>query len=91
MIVHADKVDHCQWRVWDCEACRFLTHVRWADDIENQYSVMIGFSNNKFVYKTISANVVIITESKIIFINSKQTKQELIEDFTDIFIERIGK
>ena len=88
MKIHADYGDYHLWRVWDCEACKFLSGVKWVDDKENKYCVVVGFSHNKTNYQTINAKILIIPEVKTIYINPKQTKQELINDFTEIVMER---
>jgi len=91
MRINSDDHDGFMYVVWDCDVCRFLQNVRWADDELNEYSVIAGFGDNKIHYKTIKANILIIPEAKLIYINPKENKEQLMMDLTNLVIERINQ
>ena len=92
MIIHADYNMGHLYVVWDCDVCNYINTVKWVDDVKNEYCITVGYNRNlrQFIYKSVKAKILIIPEIRLIFINPKETKEQLLNEFTDIIIEGIG-
>lgn len=80
------RTDACAilYQVFDCEDGCYRNDVVWVDDEAGEYGVYIDIVNS--ITKGVKARILIIPEIRLIYINPKLSKDELVNDMADVIL-----